>query len=269
VEPGCYHDGGFNLTCDRSYNPPLLYLGDGTVRVLDIDLPNGTVRVNSNTFPLYNSDTNGTWRAGGPGYAADRPYFLAGGRNNLLAVGCNVQVVLLGENGTLVSSCSPFCLQGDSIQSLGICSGILCCQAIILEGRPSYTLQLGSIAGAVSIDQVLITESDYIFNVSEYYGGDYGHGQTVPAMLAWTINTSVCHTNGTSPSCRSKHSFCHNYTTLSELNIAGYYGTSYGDNVPVDHGHNCLCSGGYQGNPYISHGCYGNNTLPKVFIHLS
>jgi hypothetical protein len=109
VEPGCYHDGGFNLTCDRSYSPPQLYLGDGTVQVLDIDLPNGTVRVNSSTFPLYSnytfplntSDGNGTWRAGGPGYAADRPYFLAEGRNNLLALGCNVQVILLGGDGTL------------------------------------------------------------------------------------------------------------------------------------------------------------------------
>jgi hypothetical protein len=130
-------------------------------------------------------------------------------------------------------------------------------------GLPSYLVQF---EGAGIIDQVLIAESDYIFN-SKYYNDAYGH--PVPAMLAWTINTSVCHTNGTSPSCRSKHSFCHNYTTLSELNIAGYYGTGFDDNVPVDHGHNCLCSGGYQGNPYISHGCYGNNTLPKVFIHLS
>jgi hypothetical protein len=264
VEPGCYHDGGFNLTCDRSYSPPQLYLGDGTVHVLDIDLPNGTVRVNSNTINLYNSDTNGTWRAGGPGYAADRPYFLAGGQNNLLAVGCNVQVVLLGENGTLVSSCTPFCLQGASIEGFGICSGILCCQAIILEGRPSYLVQL---QGAGIIDQVLIAESDYIFNTAEYYG----YGQTASAMLAWTINTSVCHTNGTSPSCRSKHSFCHNYTTLSELNFAGYYGTGFGDNVPVDHGHNCLCSGGYQGNPYISHGCYGNNiyTAQSIYFYLN
>jgi hypothetical protein len=273
VEYGCYHDGGFNLTCDHSYSPPQLYLGDGTVQVLDIDLPNGTVRVNSSTFPLYSnyiapldtSDGNGTWRAGGPGYAADRPYFLAEGRNNLLALGCNDQVVLLGENGTLVSSCSPFCLHGDSIQSFGICSGIFCCQAIILEGLPSYTLQL---QGAGSIDQVLIAESDYLFNSAEYYGDGDGHGQTVPAMLAWTIDTSVWHTNGTSPSCRSKQSFCHNYTALSELNIAGYYGPGFDDNVPVDHGHNCLCSGRYQGNPYISHGCYGNNTLPKVFIFI-
>jgi hypothetical protein len=71
VEYGCYHDGGFNLTCDHSYSPPQLFLGDGTVQVFDIYLPNGTVRVNSSTFPLDTSHGNiSTWRVGGRGYTA-------------------------------------------------------------------------------------------------------------------------------------------------------------------------------------------------------
>jgi hypothetical protein len=114
--------------------------------VLDINLPNGTVRVNSTTYNVSLQDELPLWRAGGGGYAADGPYFLAGGRNNLLAIGCNVQVILLGEQGTLVSSCSPFCLEGENRQSFGICSGIFCSQAIILEARPSYTFQIEYIA---------------------------------------------------------------------------------------------------------------------------
>ncbi|KAM0888850.1 hypothetical protein ACQ4PT_028083 [Festuca glaucescens] len=51
-EPDCYHDG-FNLTCDYSFRPPRLFLGDGTVEVLEIFIPNGTVRINStNIMPL-------------------------------------------------------------------------------------------------------------------------------------------------------------------------------------------------------------------------
>ncbi|KAM0897642.1 hypothetical protein ACQ4PT_022415 [Festuca glaucescens] len=238
VEPGCYHHGGFNLTCNHSQSPPQLFLGDGTVQVLAIDLPNGMGRVNVSTSGLDTGEVNGTWRAGGPGYAADGPYFLAEGRNNLVALGCNVQVLLLRQDNALVSSCSPFCLEANTIQSFRICSGIGCCQATILEGRPSYKLQFLEVGtGYPSVMdeyQVLIVESDYSFNVTEYLDDDYGH--TVPAMLAWAITNSVCHTNGSSPSCRSKHSFCQNYTT--------------------PHGHNCRCSGGYKGNPYISHGCY-------------
>jgi hypothetical protein len=48
IEPGCYRDG-FNLTCDHSYRPPNLFLGDGTVEVLEISIPSGTVRVSSSS----------------------------------------------------------------------------------------------------------------------------------------------------------------------------------------------------------------------------
>ncbi|KAL6644585.1 hypothetical protein ACP70R_016193 [Stipagrostis hirtigluma subsp. patula] len=37
----------FNLTCDHSYRPPRLFIGDGTVQVLKISVPNSTVRINS------------------------------------------------------------------------------------------------------------------------------------------------------------------------------------------------------------------------------
>jgi hypothetical protein len=251
VEPGCYHDGGFNLTCDRSYSPPQLYLGDGTVQVFDIDLPNGTVRVNSSTVLLDANDRNSSWRAGGPGYAANGPYFLAGARNHLVALGCNFQVVLLGKNNTVVSSCSPFCPDENSIDNTSICLGVYCCQAIIFEGHASYKVQFH---GAGRIYKVLIAESDYLFKIFDV---TYHESAKVPAMLTWAITDSVCHTNGSSPSCRSKHSLCHNYTAVRNRGFVYYYGDDAGDEL-VHLGHNCKCSGGYQGNPYISHGCYGN-----------
>ncbi|KAK1620738.1 hypothetical protein QYE76_026255 [Lolium multiflorum] len=235
------------------------------------------VRVNVATSGLHTGEINGTWRAGGPGYAADGPYFLAEGRNNLVALGCNVQVLLLRQDNALVSSCSPFCLQANTIQSFRICSGIGCCQATILEGRPSYKIQFLEVGmGYPSLMddyRVLIVESDYSFNVSEYLDGDYGH--TVPAMLAWAITNSVCHANGSSPSCRSKHSFCQNYTTdfgYDEVISIGFPTDSLVPDQasPIDywhHGHNCRCSGGYQGNPYISHGCYDINECdyPEIY----
>jgi hypothetical protein len=51
IEAGCYRDG-FNLTCDPSYRPPKLFLGDGMVEVLEISIPSGTVRVNSSSVAL-------------------------------------------------------------------------------------------------------------------------------------------------------------------------------------------------------------------------
>ncbi|GJN03904.1 hypothetical protein PR202_ga21399 [Eleusine coracana subsp. coracana] len=47
VEPGCYHAAGFNLTCNHTYQPPMLFLGDGTVQVLEISVANGTTSMNA------------------------------------------------------------------------------------------------------------------------------------------------------------------------------------------------------------------------------
>ena len=51
VEPGCFHATGFNLTCNRSYQPSKLFLGDGAVhhQVLEISLHNATVRKKSSS----------------------------------------------------------------------------------------------------------------------------------------------------------------------------------------------------------------------------
>lgn len=99
VEPGCYLHG-FNLTCNNSYGPPKLFLGDGTVQVLDISIPNSKVRINS-TKLQFELDTekraNGKWHAAGPGYHGG-PYFLVVDQNNLVALGCDIQVNLRGSS---------------------------------------------------------------------------------------------------------------------------------------------------------------------------
>ena len=56
---GCFHEG-FGLTCDDTQQPPkLLLLGNGVeVEVLDISLPDGTVRINNNvSFSASDSDS--------------------------------------------------------------------------------------------------------------------------------------------------------------------------------------------------------------------
>jgi hypothetical protein len=134
------------------------------------------------------------------------------------------------------------------LKKIKSCRQLGCHIDALLESRPSYILEITDYYAEAA---VFIVESDYFFNVTEY--DDNNNGFTVPARLAWAITNSVCHTNGSSPSCRSKHSLCHNYTGVFYRDTP--IGLVFDDLANL--GHNCECSGGYQGNPYISHGCYG------------
>ncbi|TVU05255.1 hypothetical protein EJB05_48413, partial [Eragrostis curvula] len=112
VEPGCYHASGFNLTCDHSYRPPKLFLGDGTVEVLEISAPSSTVSINSSFVKFTDNHdgrtANGTW---GGGLPKGGPFFLSADlANSVAVVGCEVQVDLRGgDNNDLLASCFAMC----------------------------------------------------------------------------------------------------------------------------------------------------------------
>ena len=66
VEAGCYQAAGFNLTCKQHshhhHQPPKLFLGDGTVQVLDISVEHSTVRINSPGVQLQYDGASGSQR---------------------------------------------------------------------------------------------------------------------------------------------------------------------------------------------------------------
>ncbi|KAK8462589.1 hypothetical protein SEVIR_1G230966v4 [Setaria viridis] len=143
IEPGCYHATGFNLTCSHHHSdhhrPRRLFLGDGTVEMLAISVPNATVRINSAVvkFPGGAAGArHGTW---GGALGEGGPFYLAEMRNKLVASGCDAQVLLTGDPDQTVSACSAFCNEdrdgGLVIYVAGHCSGVGCFQAEILVGR--------------------------------------------------------------------------------------------------------------------------------------
>ncbi|RCV31716.1 hypothetical protein SETIT_6G200500v2 [Setaria italica] len=257
VEPGCYLEPGFNLTCDRSRRAHKLFLGDGTVQVLEVSIANSTVRTNGSYVDF--SDTpagtpttgavataNGTWSSAlGEGGL----YTLAPRRNRLLAMGCDDRAVLLGDHNRTVSTCSTFCNQLFTGAMLGSadCSGAYCCQAKILLERSSYGFQAFQMNGEPSwlyvVEDEFSADPDLLLKVNEMW--------TLPAVLNWRINHTTCHGNASSPACRSSHSFCKN-RTLTRLEAF------------LERGHvcHCQCAEGYQGNPYVTPGCRGNEAVP-------
>ncbi|XP_044343505.1 uncharacterized protein [Triticum aestivum] len=125
----CYWPG-FQLTCNRTSDPPRLLLGDGTLQVQELSLvPTFVAVIRTGDIKV---DGNGEGTLGG-GLTADGPYTISS--NQLIVTGCNVQATL--KNGDVtVSSCSSICINSDGLsEALSTleegrqCTGNGCCQS--------------------------------------------------------------------------------------------------------------------------------------------
>jgi len=243
---GCYLDSSFLITCDNSsQTSPTPFLGDITNKldVLDISLLDGELRVSS----FIAKDCYGDFQIKDIDIGFTLPYFyFSYTKNKLTVVGCDTSAYIScsGELNYIVG-CISYCDRIDSVVN-GSCSGLGCCQTSITKGIRQYNFSVSSINNYSEVSSfnpcgyVFLVEEE-AYNFSSLDLQQLQAREKVPMVLDWAVGDETCEDakeNMTSYACKAENSYCYNST-----------------NGP---GYRCNCTKGFQGNPYLHHGCTGN-----------
>jgi hypothetical protein len=266
ISAGCYRPG-FKVTCNRKPGVGVaqkLTLGDAAgPAVLEISVPNSTVRIRSVTWFFAAANTSMRRLADVPsaGAGEPHPYVLSPKRNSLVHVGCGFRASSWTAHGARAfSNCSSSCHKDDRRVPAQRCSGTGCCEARLpsggLDGSFRTRLEWGTAERRVASPWIA-TDSASLFAAERVWWRDGTNSYTVkmsllafgkagavvvPAVLDWAFDkSSTCAEAAPRPDigCASKHSEC----VDSDGGARGYV---------------CKCGHGYQGNPYVRGGCQGH-----------
>ncbi|RDX70178.1 Wall-associated receptor kinase 2, partial [Mucuna pruriens] len=249
---GCYLDTSFLITCNQT-NPrapatPFLRRSN-IINVLSISL-DGELRISLGI-------AKDCYRASGK--LIDRNsnglnlthFYFSSTRNIFTAIGCDSLGLFSGwasQERNYTTGCVSLCNRLDDIVGAnGSCSGIGCCETPIPKGL--YTVGFSSSSAENNHTSVhdfnpcgyafLVEQGAYSFSSTDLENLTQ---TTFPVVLDWAVGNLTCEEaqrNLSSYACVAKNSYCYNST-----------------NAP---GYRCNCSHGFQGNPYLLHGCVDIN----------
>ncbi|KAJ0979498.1 hypothetical protein J5N97_014972 [Dioscorea zingiberensis] len=253
VSAGC-HLPGFDITCNLSSTPPKAFLHSGNIEVTSIS--SSSLSVNSaiarDCYQPLNFSTDLSQSQAWIDVTI-LPYTFSNTRNKFTALGCDT--VALNYQSSVAdysSGCVSFCSDPSTITN-GTCSGIGCCQTSIPKGLKRIDTVIRSLRNHTTTwafspcsFAFLVDQDQYVFQASDLIS--FFNRSRVPVVLDWAIGNSTCDTVAGSPeyACR-ENSYCVNST-----------------NGP---GYRCSCMDGYQGNPYLAHGCQDVNECEDPEAH--
>uniref|UniRef100_A0ACD5YH21 Uncharacterized protein n=1 Tax=Avena sativa TaxID=4498 RepID=A0ACD5YH21_AVESA len=240
----CALHSGFNLSCTTVNGTTKPFAG--IVEVTNISVAHGTAWMNARTlswrcsFP--STDGTQTQHFDGSLNLTYTPYWVSEVENKIIVIGCNTLAYMMSSS--YVSGCYSTCANGNLEN--GVCSGAGCCQADAPKGMRSFSGYFNEAYNTTSqynspcSYMVLMKNDTFRFKTSYVDSTVFydAYNGTVPIVLNWEIHRTTCEVamqNMSSYACISINSEC--------LNSAN------------GKGHRCVCSHGYEGNPYIMDGC--------------
>ncbi|CAL2248853.1 unnamed protein product [Prunus armeniaca] len=233
IGAGCYLDDWFQIICDNSASPPKAFLNRTGLEVLEISL-GGTLTVTSAiTFSNCNnkkSDRQAPNLLGSP--------FVFSQSNRFTSIGCEV-IALMTDHGSPLGGCYSICDNITHSTSTNFqnnsCSGLRCCQTTILKGLSFFNTSFGAMLNGSDSEKeckyAFLVDHDWFMstNISTIVDMD-----NVPVVLEYQL------------------------FEYSERDIYGTYNISH-QNMNCNPFPRCSCKKGYQGNPYLLHGCQDFN----------
>ncbi|XP_064952122.1 wall-associated receptor kinase-like 6 [Musa acuminata AAA Group] len=282
IGSGCFR-AGFNLTCiSHSTDPPTrsLFLGDGTVEVIDIDMDNGIVYVKTpivtmgvdeeyisrslidlRNFPFsFNLAANFT-----------DSFTISWVFNEIFVAGCsaNADLVDLATNKT-IQTCSTTCYDNSSSPheywssfGMGYCRFYMYyLNTVNLTSLGIRLTRLNQtehhLFNASTIRAFMYSPSNFTEDIEGILNGT--ETQATVTTLAWYMTDhTLCkeaQKNMMTYACRSNNSDC--YDVFPEVAHINY-----------TIGYICRCSLSYQGNPYIPNDCQDATFTPSLLNNCS
>ncbi|KAJ1279921.1 hypothetical protein BS78_04G192200 [Paspalum vaginatum] len=254
TEPGCFRQG-FELTCDRTTNPPSLFWGNRSTQVVgttgeadDGSYSDGLRFIIGFSIAMTpgTSTYNRSWEPPARGFTVTSS-------NDMYVVGCDVEVVLFdsGTNQT-IGSCASTCLGDEALMGTVVavegCNGLGCCSIGLPDNLRGFHFTLSrrdgvtarSDAGHYSSAKVFLSTEDYEFNTTDLSSS---------WVNASKVQTGVKILVTDQPNCGNASANKETYAcTSGSLCEDNNYDAEGG-------GYSCYCTPRGSGNPYISDGC--------------
>jgi hypothetical protein len=248
IGAGCYYTQGFEVSCEGNHT--FVHNSSSRMEIYSINLQGGQVRVNTLIASKCYYDKNRT-TDGWASTQTPQSFTISSKANKLTAIGCYTLAYLGGYNKHRTGTgCLSMCLDKQSVDPSGQCSGMGCCQTSIAPNLTSLNITFD---GGYSNSEVqdfnpcsyaFVAQQDWFrFNASYLDDNKFKekYKDKVPTVLDWVAGDQSCDVavkNISSYACISKNSQC-----VNSPNATGYL---------------CNCTDGFEGNPYLEDGCQGH-----------